>query len=757
AVWYEGGLMTVDRGAAVDKDIGEARLVILADEERYEGGPQITEVLPHGSGSTGYNFTVLLPPGRFTAVVNHTKGTDLYLLETPLENGTLEMLRHFHVSGRVYFDRDGDGRRDSNEGMEGVTLRFTGDVVENVTSGPKGRYETFLPYGDDGRYNITVVTPGYEGTPDPRNIRLPVGDEHIEIFPLYTHVTGMAFFDEDLDGVPDAGEEIALEHLEFIPKVEGRNASVRLDGPSYETSLLPGSYVVHAYSTGHAALFPVDVDVASGQTIDINMTPSAHVEGTIYYQNLTGEIRIPSPGEQTTDLTFTRVGESDARIVVPLTISSYEVTVPAGEYRVNVAFEVEEYRTVRKYTVNRKIQFKGDGVHDIELERKEDRSIALKWLDEPARVYPNTTVTYHLKVTNRGNVLSNRVTLSKSSGPKGWKVTFDGNSTRTVELGMNESVVVDVQIALPEDAKAGEDRVRIKAVPEGDEDARETESMVINVTAVYGLRIDIIFPDRGIVAGNMTAIDFVVLNEGNVDDTFELEIPAMPDGFTMRVENSTFQPMTDTTGDGRIDTGVVKAHDVHPIFLNITANESATGLVSIPIKVTSVGSGIVQRARVSVQVTLPDLRVELEAEEDEEGVVYLNATIVNEGIIPVEGVEFHFYMDGLPIGENETIMAGGNPLGNGTIVLPVLGNETLSLKYNVTDPGSHTFSFSARPAAFPDLTTEDNFETVSLEIGAPAEGGKGGEEMLTYQMAAVAVAGAVLLVAYLVYRHRRRW
>jgi hypothetical protein len=66
------------------------------------------------------------------------------------------------VNGQVFFDRDGDGRRDRDEaGLRGVQVELlgaAGDVIAAARTDASGRYR-FDQISEPGRYRVRVVVP----------------------------------------------------------------------------------------------------------------------------------------------------------------------------------------------------------------------------------------------------------------------------------------------------------------------------------------------------------------------------------------------------------------------------------------------------------------------------------------------------------------------------------------------------------------------------------------------------------------------
>jgi len=749
-VQYDGGIRTLDMDQIVDRDLGAVMISFISAD-----GVFVSESLMADPFNNSYNFSVLLPPGDLTASINHTNGNDLYLLDAPLDNGTLTVVRHFRVTGKVYYDEDRDGNRDTKEGLEGIRLSFIGDGTYNVTTEGRGEYVAHLPYGSDGSYNITTPSTDFVGL-TPSGITLPAGTTHIEVLPRNLTINGTAFTDMDLDGKIDHGEEIDADRIVFTPDV-GPAVTADLDGANYTVELSPATYTIHAFSDEYAIMTVKEVVIGNDTVFDLNMTKAVSVTGTLYYTNMTGDVMLPSSGGLKKEMTLTAGGST---ITVPVNMGQYQILLPIGEYRVKATAELDEYGLTSEYSINKKFDFDSE-VRNIEMKRDDDYSVKARWRGEAVRTLPGTTVEYTIEVQNVGNMLMNGVELSVSRSPASWNVTFDDESTRRLDLALNETVEVNVTMVLAKLSQAGIQEVRIDATPLEKKSDDDSVTLEVNVSATYGFTLDTIDPDRGISKNASALIDFVIINDANTKDTYIIEGPADPDGFTIELLNATMEPLTDTDDDGMLDTGPIKSFEFQPVFLNITSEPDTGGKVSLPVKVTSVTTGMVQTAYLSIQVTDPDLTVyELNVTEialGDDTFVDITVNVTNAGLIAVDDIDIEYYMDGEPLGSRDEIIMNGQPLGNATIPIPLGVDLQLTLSIMVNVSGKHTFSVVVAPANHTDLHDTDNRVSTELKIGDDAPTDDGGDDGALVQFLAVSIVILVLLVVYGVYRRKRRW
>ncbi len=748
-VQYTGEVRTVDQGQTVNRDVGELAISFRTQDDVY-----LTEFLTLDPIGNDYNFSAFLPPGDIDVSIDHTHLNDVYLLDGPLTNGSIEMVRHFRITGKVYYDEDQDGNRDSREGLEGVELSFTGDNTFNVTTEENGDYTVYLPFGTHGSYNISLPSSDYvEIAPD--LVAVPAGTTHIRVQPRNLTVTGTTFNDIDMDGQSDAGEAVDADRIVFIPDF-GTTVSVTPSGANYTVDLAPGPYTVHAYSDDHAVITEVDVSIGNDTVIDLNMTEAVSVTGTIYYVNMTGDTILPSTADLKKELSL---AGDEGTILVPVHTGQYQVVVPVGRYKVKATAEMDEYGITSEYAVNKNYQFETE-IMNFELPRDDDYSVRVRWDEEAVRTLPGTMVDYTITVQNTGNMLMNRVDVTSQNAPDGWNVTFGNETSTRVDLGLNETVEVVVTIALPSVTESGLQDVRIRAVPLEAASDDDSETLEVNVSATYSFKLDVLRPENGI-GQNMTAIiDFVVVNLGNAEDTFIIEPPVDPAGFTLDMMNGTMHPMIDTDGDGELDTGPIRAFEPQPVFINVTTAADATGKVSLPVRVTSVTSGITKTAYLSIQVIDPDIGVNslvaTETAIGDDTFVDLSFNVSNTGLRDVDNIDIEFFMDGDPIGSRDDVIYNGAPVGNGTINSPIGLNLSLSVSIQVNSTGTHTFDVVVTPADDPDAHMGDNRASTELKVGKTASDDEGADDSIV-QFLAVAIVILVLLIVYGVYRRKRRW
>lgn len=155
------------------------------------------------------------------------------------------------ISGLVFADVNGNGSPDSGEaGMEGVTIRLSGEAARETTTGADGAFRfSALPAGV---YTVAETHPaGYVSTtPALQMITLGLGGSASANFgeqPLQT-IAGTVFDDRNGDGVQGAGEPgIGDVRLRLVRAADATEVGATVsagDGTYAFTDVQPGNYLV---------------------------------------------------------------------------------------------------------------------------------------------------------------------------------------------------------------------------------------------------------------------------------------------------------------------------------------------------------------------------------------------------------------------------------------------------------------------------------------------------------------------------------
>ena len=211
-------------------------------------------------GGFSQSLELRLVPGMWSVEANQTnqEGVRMLLEDTPLvESGVtvgpshqvvLTIQKLVSLSGKVFWDLNGDGSPSFSEGLANATVSVSGDSEEEdfeMLTSQDGTWSTFLPI--QSSWNVTVEKPGFSAQ---QEIQVLVGEipvnQDIEISAGQVEVSGIVSY---LDSNCISSGEWQLE---LIPSHGIARDRVIVTGNSlgeWSTSIQPGSWVAKATST----------------------------------------------------------------------------------------------------------------------------------------------------------------------------------------------------------------------------------------------------------------------------------------------------------------------------------------------------------------------------------------------------------------------------------------------------------------------------------------------------------------------------
>jgi dolichyl-diphosphooligosaccharide--protein glycosyltransferase len=291
-------------------------------------------------------YIALLPPGNYN-IMAHGENVGIYssqitLTEDMIHDIALEEDRRF--SGFVYYDLDGSGDRQAEEGLEDAALRFAdedGDGLVYLTN-IAGAYEAWLITDTD--YSVTVKANGFEDVTKQLSTFEELEEEAVySLTPKNISVTGFLL----LDGALLVGDNLDIE---FQPIGNGSiTARTRSSNGEYSVNLRPGAYQVLIdqnisvsgdlrYQTEAAE----DIHLAIGQedlVNDLNIVRRGLVTGTVF---LAGD-----PTNATIDFVGPDIKTVEA------TEGDFEIFLAVGEYTASSlkAHEGKHYSLIEGFQV----------------------------------------------------------------------------------------------------------------------------------------------------------------------------------------------------------------------------------------------------------------------------------------------------------------------------------------------------------------------------------------------------------------------
>lgn len=204
------------------------------------------EVLRSATTDSQGRYSLHLPEGAYRVWVLHEEG--LYLQEHAFPESRrldLSLPDADAVEGRVFFDRDGNGTWDPEEGVRGVRLRFLeeGGIPFTVVTGGEGTYRVPLRAGSS--YTLTLEEAGFLPlSVGPFTSVTFVTQADLELRPETVTVEGTLL---PLDPLAVEGTPVA-----FLPLADGAafaEATADEDG-AFAVDLLPGLYALEVDAPG---------------------------------------------------------------------------------------------------------------------------------------------------------------------------------------------------------------------------------------------------------------------------------------------------------------------------------------------------------------------------------------------------------------------------------------------------------------------------------------------------------------------------
>lgn len=219
--------------------------LVLSGTVQYAGGvvSGAEVVMQDRSGHASFTavtnslgkFRAVLPSGMYFTYIND--GTRAYWGDVSVASSTsitFQLVSSVKVSGKVWYDADGNDAASAAEGLNGVVLTVTDQDGRAITlgTGPTGQYSFVLVSGRT--YTLTAVKDGFSDIVKLYQTVSQSSSSDLEMVPLKRTVTGSV-------SPAMAGMSVIFEAVSG-PAVNA-SAVTGADG-SFTASLYPGDYVV---------------------------------------------------------------------------------------------------------------------------------------------------------------------------------------------------------------------------------------------------------------------------------------------------------------------------------------------------------------------------------------------------------------------------------------------------------------------------------------------------------------------------------
>lgn len=186
-------------------------------------------------------YTAILPPDNYQVISFGLRegvySSQIILTEDVVHDIVLE--GDVRLSGFVYYDMDGTGDRQSEEGLVDAILRFSNDAGDELAffAFGQGEYEAWLLPDTD--YSLTVEAIGFDTVTKPLSSFEDLESDAVHaLIPRNISVSGLLW----LDGVPLIGDNLDIE---FQALGSGSiSTGTRSSNGAYSVSLRPGEYSI---------------------------------------------------------------------------------------------------------------------------------------------------------------------------------------------------------------------------------------------------------------------------------------------------------------------------------------------------------------------------------------------------------------------------------------------------------------------------------------------------------------------------------
>ncbi len=186
--------------------------------------------------------------------------------------------------------------------------------------------------------------------------------------------------------------------------------------------------------------------------------------------------------------------------------------------------------------------------------------------------------SYEFTIENDGN-FEDTYDLT-ASDTEGWSVDVKDNIT----VPAIDSVVLTVDVTIPEDAGGVTDQITLKADSQNSTDSASS-SMSVTLAEDHGVQVTAPSDQTESVSGNYT-YEFIIENTGNIEDTYDLSVSDTK-GWSMDVQS----------------TVTVPAKDSVAVYVDLTIPKDAGGVTDeITLTVDSQNSGTTNTDSLSVKL-----------------------------------------------------------------------------------------------------------------------------------------------------------
>jgi len=679
-------------------------------------------------------------PGVWTFSLNRTDINMRWVLENVTvtlsdgwanDNLTLEANRFVTVGGNLFWDLDGDGGWDFNEGIEDATVELTGEnfTSVNMTTTQYGTWTHFVPV--NANYTVMANKTGFS----PETVIYQVGavSNSTDMMLLAGNVSvqgNLSYIIPELwDDISDRIVIVLLPYGDLDREI--RTPDLTLDNGSWtghwSTAIEPGKWVVYAYDTaGHynVSLGLLDASIGEGGNLDLVISEGGRLSfGTSWFdfdgvEHHLAEENVPNAPMITSPELVVDAGND---IVWNVTVDEngrFDMLLPAGSFSFDSTFWTVERGIDMRYSggLSSTAAAMQDSPEDsqIEFNRRLDHSLEFNMGNTTNATYVSDDDWYLIEVAGddveykivemdievvyMGNEAVDEYLFSavlNGFDAEFWTIEiFNGTDENGTAQWMNDKIIT---LGLEDDLL---ETLQIRIIPANMTTARTYDSghsmifklthmdssssehhVVLKVPQFYGFELDTDLTDYvvGIQPGTDEIIPLMFSNTGNGDDSYTVIIDdsEMPEGWN-------------AAGAEILPIGAASVQSFSMSLHSPSDTEDVS--FSLWITVTSEGGDEYPVIEIPVEVALPNLRI-LDAgvqSSPQKGYAVSNSinvffvTVENTGIVDAGVITVYIY------DEDDVVLASASS------AIPREDSYSFQMDVDTTGMriGNHHFRFS---------------------------------------------------------------
>ena len=393
-----------------------------------------------------------------------------------------------------------------------VTIARSNSGVVSLITSTAGSFSTYLPAGN------------YTASVDLRTSELN------QTKMRYVRYTGSVTFDlsvnkairiasdRSFDNSTLSGTVVSFEgtpvsaSLEFVSKSQSAMSTTASTTPSgYSLEIAPGDYYVYAREVGGTGAYLGLITIAPylHNYLNVSLSPGLRFNGLTLLAGVPGSALV-------------EISSQFYKAVTSASDGAFEVYLPAGDYQVKASANGSERNVAVKYLLQFDLNLTGPISKIIDLVQQTNNVVDISWdSTEKRTINAGETVTYNVRVENKGNVLDT-YKLTATSVPSGWTVAFS-ESTVSVDFGTaSNSQLAQVIITTPTTAKTTDTTVTIKATSTNSATISDSVSLKVTINPQYAVSLS--SSTAQTTTGSSYTFNMIVRNAGNIVDSYLLGI-----------------------------------------------------------------------------------------------------------------------------------------------------------------------------------------------------------------------------------------